>query len=147
MSLRSTAIFLCIFFINNNQAYDLEHLQTLVPAARASFDSLKWFLWCSPSGAVPSILKSAVSSSGREKAELDAIPRFKKIKQATADDFNNWIKKQTEDTIHALLVSVDEHKTMKSLVEWQNETYPEELTIEDGFKRLFQSAHFKSKKA
>lgn len=82
---------------------------------------------------------------GRDPVELKSVYRFKCVKSAADDTFDKWIEKQTDASVKTLLESVDSYIDKKSLITWQNQKYPEYLTIDQAYERLVQSKHFEKK--
>lgn len=127
------------------EKYDLAYLETLNQTVIDNFGKLQSTLRWTNGGEVLTAISGWLSVFKIVKEEVDCVPRFKNLAKASFEDISTWLTTQTDETINSLLKAVDEHKTLVSLIEWQNKTYPETLSKEDGFKRLVESAHWKRK--
>lgn len=130
------------------KGYDLAYLNSLKADVADDVSKLKKTLKYSWDGLVISGLSSVIPQEmlkGREKIELESVYRFKCVSNASDSVFDKWIAKQTDASVKALLESVDKYPDKKSLITWQNQQYPEYLTIDQAYERLVQSKHFEKK--
>ena len=140
-----------VFGTDSYKAYDLDYLINMKSAVAEDISKLKktlsipalsWVL-----SGFTSFLPEGLQKqlSGREPIEIESVPRFKCISNTKEDDFDMWVKKQTHQSVDVMLKEADVHATKFDLITWQNGEYPEELTVDQAYKRLVQSKHLEIK--
>jgi hypothetical protein len=153
MSMKNIVVaFVTLLYVSTHAAdnkvlkYTTEHLRVLEKDTKTSFNQLqKVAYWV---GGVPWGLQSIVTAFGIIQEEIEAIPLFKTVAlNTTSTDLDEWIKKQTDETVSSLLSEADKNNSLKELIDMQNKKLQNdlqgELTKEEAFGRLVQSAHFK----
>jgi hypothetical protein len=133
------------FSTGSCDAYDLKYLKQLAPDIEADLANLKKALKCTMDGWLMGALSSFGPIANREPIELQSVYRFKCVKATEPKDFLDWIAKQSDASVKELIELADKHTDKKSLITSQNELYPEYLTPEQAYERIFQAKHIDKK--
>lgn len=136
--------------ISKKEKYDLSYLDSLRATVVDNFGKLQTTLKWTNGGEVLSAVSGMLSWFNIVREEVECVPRFKNLADASIKEMNEWLAQQTSSSIDAMLKAVDSYEKLPDLIlaqnnRWEKDYEDKVISKEEGFKRLVESAHWKKK--